>query len=713
MCSRDTSSITLTWSATSDDVAVAGYHLFLNGTKVASTGATSHGFGALSCGTGYTIGVAAYDAAGNRSSTSALTSATAACSETTPPDTGPPTPPSSLQVGAADQSSIRLSWSAASDDVAVTGYYVFLNGEKVGSTTATSYTFSGLNCGASYTLAVQAYDAAANVSTQSSVVVATSPCLDTSAPTVPTGLAATAGSTSVSALWSPSFDNFGVSGYDVFLNGSKVGSTLLTNYTFGGLTCGTSYTVGVDAYDAGGNVSAKATVTAATSACQGSTGPSIGYRFAYSNRSDQNLMPQYGFNLIDVSTKSEADATPAGTQGQLWLYDYDNNTCGWEKDDTYIRNMVSSVANDPKVAGFYFSNEPDPFACPNAPQQHKDRSALIKSLAPTIYSLIGIDANWRQHYDKSGTMWKGTADFVNYNPYICYVGQPCDFAWEDHVLQVAQSLGQPYFVTLQAFKEGTEWRWPTAAEESQMLDRLKDPSLSGLSGYMTFSWNWNNDPLLNHPDVLGVIKDFNLGTSTAPADTTAPSTPTGLSKTASTGTNVSLAWSPSTDNVAVAGYGVYKNGTLVSTTSGASYTVGGLACGTSYTFSVDAYDAAGNRSAKTSLTAATSSSCTDTLSPNAPGNLTATAATQTSISTLWSPSFDDVGVNGYDVFLNDNKIGLTPLTGYTFSARLRHELHARHRGLRRRPEPFPAGLGTTTQDFCASRRMSRSHRSGS
>jgi chitodextrinase len=47
--------------------------------------------------------------------------------------------------------------------------------------------------------------------------------------------------------------------------------------------------------------------------------------------------------------------------------------------------------------------------------------------------------------------------------------------------------------------------------------------------------------------------------------------------------------------------------------------------------------------------------------------LTATAATQTSISTLWSPSFDNVGVKGYDVFLNDNKIGLTPLTGYTFS----------------------------------------------
>jgi chitodextrinase len=264
-------------------------------------------------------------------------------------------------------------------------------------------------------------------------------------------------------------------------------------------------------------------------------------------------------------------------------------------------------------------------------------------------------------------MWKGTADFVNYNPYICYVSQPCDFAWEDHVLQVAQSLGQPYFVTLQAFKEGTEWRWPTAAEESQMIDRLKDPNLSGLSGYMTFSWNWNNDPLLNHPDVLSVIKDFNLGTSTSPADTTAPSTPTGLSKTASTGTNVSLAWSPSSDNVAVAGYGVYKNGTLVSTTSGASYTVGGLACGTSYTFSVDAYDAAGNRSAKTSLTAATSSSCTDTGAPTPPTNLNATGATATSVSFSWAASTDNVGVAGYGIYRGGTLVTSTATTNQTLS----------------------------------------------
>jgi phosphatidylinositol-3-phosphatase len=75
----DQSSLTLSWSASSDNVAVAGYDLYLNGSRVASTGQTSYRFGGLSCGTGYTLGVAAFDAAGNHSQTSTLTSATAPC----------------------------------------------------------------------------------------------------------------------------------------------------------------------------------------------------------------------------------------------------------------------------------------------------------------------------------------------------------------------------------------------------------------------------------------------------------------------------------------------------------------------------------------------------------------------------------------------------------------------------------------------------------
>ena len=85
--------------------------------------------------------------------------------------------------------------------------------------------------------------------------------------------------------------------------------------------------------------------------CSGVTPPAqIPWRFAYSNYTDPNLATQYGYNLIEVFSKAEADATPAGTQGQVWLGDYTNApTCDWQQSDATISAMVSSMANDPKV----------------------------------------------------------------------------------------------------------------------------------------------------------------------------------------------------------------------------------------------------------------------------------------------------------------------------------------------------------------------------
>ena len=65
-------------------------------------------------------------------------------------------------------------------------------------------------------------------------------------------------------------------------------------------------------------------------------------------------------------------------------------------------------------------------------------------------------------------------------------------------------------------------------------------------------------------------------------------------------------WGASSDNVGVAGYDIYKDGTLMRTTQALSATVAALTCGTTYTLGVDAYDAAGNHSAVTTLAVATS-----------------------------------------------------------------------------------------------------------
>lgn len=69
-----------------------------------------------------------------------------------------------------------------------------------------------------------------------------------------------------------------------------------------------------------------------------------------------------------------------------------------------------------------------------------------------------------------------------------------------------------------------------------------------------------------------------------------------------------LSWTASTDNVGVAGYRVYNGSTLGATTNGVTYTVTGLTANTAYTFTVIAYDAAGNVSPSSNAVSVTTAS---------------------------------------------------------------------------------------------------------
>ncbi|MEZ4828837.1 MAG: S8 family serine peptidase [Bacteroidia bacterium] len=88
-------------------------------------------------------------------------------------DTQAPTTPTNLAASNTTQTSTDLTWTASSDNVGVTGYNVFVNGVLDGTTTGTSYTVGGLSAATTYTIAVSAYDAAANVSGQASINVTT------------------------------------------------------------------------------------------------------------------------------------------------------------------------------------------------------------------------------------------------------------------------------------------------------------------------------------------------------------------------------------------------------------------------------------------------------------------------------------------------------------------------------------------------------------
>jgi hypothetical protein len=97
-----------------------------------------------------------------------------------------------------------------------------------------------------------------------------------------------------------------------------------------------------------------------------------------------------------------------------------------------------------------------------------------------------------------------------------------------------------------------------------------------------------------------------------PADTVAPSTPSGLAVRATGPGSVTLGWNASTDNVGVVGYRVYEGSNVIATTSGTSttFTVIGLLAGSSHSFSVTALDDSNNQSAHSATLTATAGSGT-------------------------------------------------------------------------------------------------------
>ena len=273
--------MSVAWSRSRDNVAVTGYDVLLNGTPRAKTTATSFALQQLACGTGYRVGVDAYDAAGNKSSPTSTTVSTSPCVDVTAPSA-----PTGVQLLAATDSSAVLSWTPSTDDVGVVEYGLYLSGLVagtgllVGRVSEASATLSNLDCGTTYGLGIDAADAAGNRSTRGTATFTTPACVDKTPPSAPSALAVTgATQDQIAVKWTASTDNVGVTGYGRYVASNQVGSNTTTVATFGSLQCGTTYVLGIDATDAAGNRSTKSTMSAATAACS-ETPPATGDKTA-------------------------------------------------------------------------------------------------------------------------------------------------------------------------------------------------------------------------------------------------------------------------------------------------------------------------------------------------------------------------------------------------------------------------------------------------
>jgi fibronectin type 3 domain-containing protein len=244
---------------------------------------TAYSDTALNCGTPYYYLVVAVTSAGSSAASNQATDTTQVCT-----CNAAPTTPTGLSATAASTSAINLGWTASTAQSACTtitynvyrsttaGFTPSSANQVASGLTTTAYSDTALNCGTSYYYLVVAADAFGSSAASSQATATTQPCPCSVAPTTPTGLSATAASTTATNLgWTASTAPAGCTiTYSVTRNGASAASGL-TGTTFGdsGLTCSTAYTYTVVATDAFGSSAASSPATATTQACPCSAAP--------------------------------------------------------------------------------------------------------------------------------------------------------------------------------------------------------------------------------------------------------------------------------------------------------------------------------------------------------------------------------------------------------------------------------------------------------
>lgn len=737
--------------------------------------------------------------------------------ETASTDGTAPSAPTSLGATGATANSVSVTWSGSTDNVGVAGYGLYVDGSADGSTAQTAFTFGGLTCGKSYTVEIDAYDAAGNRSPRTPLTVATTACPDGQAPSAPTDLAQSgATETAVSLTWAPSSDNVGVFGYNTYLNGTQVGTTTGTTYTFGSLACGTAYTLGVEAYDLAGNTSSRSSLTAGTGACPGAAATTYYVDSAAGDDTNAGtsqaapwktlakagaapLLPGQALLLkrggswtgsLKVSRNGTAAApiavgaygigprpviSGAGTCVALsgsWivLRDIQADDCSWAgvevlgsndrvENSLVTRNVVGvdvkSSALDAKIFGNEIRDNNKMSVLTSSPT-NDDSGAFGVLVAgdrtEVAYNTISGSDAFSYDFGRDGAaveIYGGKESYVHHNLAVenhdfTELGNPrtADNTYAYNVVRSSlpgamflvtrgssSSFGPvlrtvAYNNTIFLAGSGSQGFVCSSGCTNDIL-RLRNNIIQAVwkvgyadgpvdednnlfsGGIAQFTMGVNSavaspkfvaaigddlhlqssSPAVDEGAELGLREDFDLlpvpidgnGDGSAitdmgayefrgatAADTTPPAAPTSLIAAGATASSVTLSWGAAMDNVAVAGYGLYRDGSAIDSTTATSFTFTGLSCGKSYVLAVDAYDAAGNRSAKVSVTLATSS-CSDLNPPSAPSNLTGTGTTVTSVTLGWSASFDDVGVAGYGVYRDGALIGSAGQTSYEFA----------------------------------------------
>ena len=188
----------------------------------------------------------------------------------------------------------------------------------------------------------------------------------------------------------------------------------------------------------------------------------------------------YGYNLVDLGPyRSAIDALPAGERALVWIGNYSKARCAFDRSDASVRQALTTLAGDPKVAGYYLADEADDALptygghCPHVATQVTQRNRLVHQLAPGAftYEVVTEPGNF--------AAFAHATDVMGADPYPCLRGRACDWSEIPAYIAALNAAHVPrYWALLQAFGYG-KWRAPTADELARMIGQWARLTMAG------------------------------------------------------------------------------------------------------------------------------------------------------------------------------------------------------------------------------------------
>lgn len=517
---------------------------------------------------------------------------------------------------------------------------------------------------------------------------------DSEPPTAPTGLAATAiASNRVELAWAAASDNVGVSAYDIYRNGafraSVGGVTLAWSDTT--VAPSTTYTYTVKARDLSGNTSPASNQASATT-------PSSGGAVLFSDGFESGTLGAWtnaGMTVqgTEVYTGTNA-ARGVAVSGAAWAWHALSSTMS----EPYYRVRFKIVSLGPNnvyilkertatggsIGGLYVSNTDGTLNLRNDAGAVTVRGSTVVTLGAwhelqVRLKIAGTSGEVETWLDGVRIAELSRTDNFGANPVGRIQigdnsgGRTFDLAIDDVAVDSA-FIGGPARVDTTAPTVPTgvaavangpgrvDVSWSPSVDDTGVAfydiyrdDDIVDTVLGSAQTYgdTTVSPGTSYSYRVRARDAAGNASAESLPsivTTPGLADSEAPSVPADVVSTPMSVSRIDLSWTASSDNLGVAGYTVYRAGSAVVTLGSAvtSWSNTGLQPGTSYGYEVDAFDGAGNRSAKSAVV--TASTLPDTTPPSAPSGLAVTGLTVSSVSLGWVAATDDVGVTVYDIY---------------------------------------------------------------